>query len=508
MQVVFRVDANGLIGTGHVMRCLALAAALKARGGDCHFLMRTDGIGGIARRIGEEGHRFTGLAAPNDPSNHDGLAHSHFLPGGQGWDAEASGRVLGGSTADLLIVDHYGIDRRWQGAMRAHGRRIMVVDDLAERPHDCDVLLDQNLVPGFERRYDNLLLPGCQRLLGPRYALLRPEFERDHEVMESDGGNPPRLLVMFGGADTQNLTLKTVDLLVRIGWRNGVDVVAGPLHPDPEGLRRAMSPLPGAVLHAPARNVSALMKAAGLSIGSPGVSSWERCALALPSITLSQAFNQEAIGVALGEAGAALHLGRAEDAPAALIEAALLTVGSNPSARKSMSRAAAAICDGRGMQRVVARLLPRDVAMRKARSEDALMLFAWRNDPRTRRFSHNGGELSLDEHLNWMKRTLARTDIDLLVANVADVPVACVRLDRQGERALVSIYLDPDLQGGGFGLSCLNAALGWLSSTYPEIAFTDADVRAGNEASHALFAAAGYRPVHARYERMQDRAQV
>jgi len=508
MRVVLRVDANGRMGTGHAMRCLALAGALRARGADCHFLMRADGIGGIADRIGEEGHRFIALDAPDDPSNHEGLAHSHFLPGGQAWDAEASGMALDGAPTDLLIVDHYGIDARWQRAMRSHARRILVIDDLADRPHDCDMLLDQNLVAGFESRYDALVPPACQRLLGPRYALLRSEFERRPQTVETRGELNPRLLVMFGGADPQNLTLKTVELLVRIGWRGGVDIVAGPLHADPDGLRRAMAPLPDALLHAPARNVSALMSKAGLSIGSPGVSSWERCAQALPSITVSQAFNQEAIGAALGEAGAALDLGRAEDVPDAVIEAALLTLGSNPPARACMARIAATICDARGMGRVVARLLPPEIAIRKARSEDAAMLFAWRNDSRTRRFSHDDRELVLDDHLTWMERALARADLDLLVASIDAVPVACLRFDRQAQRALVSIYLDPQLQGGGLGLSCLNAALCWLSRTHPEIRFTDADVRAGNGASHGLFTAAGYRLAHARYERMQDQAPV
>lgn len=504
MRVVFRVDADGRIGTGHAMRCLALAAALKARGAECVFLMREDGIGSIAGRIVEEGHRFTGLAAPENPCSNDDLAHSHFLPGGQAPDAEACGRALDGALADLLIIDHYGIDRRWQRAMRGHARRILVIDDLADRPHDCDLLLDQNLVADFESRYDTLVPAACQRLLGPRYALLRSEFERRPQTPQTRDELHPRLLVMFGGADPQNLTLKAVDLLVQIGWQGGVDVVAGPLHADPAGLRHAMATLPDAVLHAPARNVSALMAQADLSIGSPGVASWERCALALPSITISQAFNQEAIGAALGEAGAALHLGRAEDVPDALIKAALLTLGSNPLARGRMSRIAAEICDACGMSRVISRLLPPDVAIRKARSEDAAMLFSWRNDPRTRRFSHDDRELVLDEHLKWMERALARTNLDLLVASVDTVPVACLRFDRHGERALVSIYLDPEMQGGGLGLSCLNAALGWLSRNHPAIRFTDADVRAGNGASHGLFTAAGYRLAYARYERMQD----
>ncbi len=505
MRVVFRVDANGRMGTGHVMRCLALGGALRARGADCHFLMRADGIGGIAGQIGQEGHRVTGLAAPEDSSNRDGLTHSDFLPGGQAWDAWACREVLDGSPADLLIVDHYGLDHRWQRAMRDHARRILVIDDLADRHHDCDLLLDQNHVAGFESRYDALVPKYCKCLLGPRYALLRPEFERGEAAVVAVGDEShARLLIMFGGADPQNLTLKTVQLLVRIGWQGGVDVVAGPLHADTEGLRAAIARLPGSVLHAPAQNVSALMRGVNLAIGSPGVSSWERCAMALPSITLSQAFNQEAIGLALGEAGATLYLGRAEDVPALMVEAALVTLGSNPSARKAMARAAAAICDGGGVKRVVARLLAPEVTIRKARIEDATLLLSWRNDSRTRRFSHRDRELELDEHLEWMERTIARSDTDLLIASLDGVPVGCLRFDRQGERALVSIYLDPDRQGGGLGLSALNAALGWLSHTNPTIRFTDADVRAGNDVSHGLFTAAGYRLAHARYERMQD----
>lgn len=511
MRVVFRVDANGQIGSGHAMRCLALAAALATRGAECNFLMRDDGASAVAEQISGDGFRVTTLPAPEDSTNVDGLAHSHFLPGGQAFDAGVSLKAMQGERAELLVADHYGIDHRWQDAMRSVARRILVIDDLADRRHSCDLLLDQNHVAGFETRYDRLVPDNCQKMLGPRYALLRPEFERHGLPVRKWEDGEPRLLVMYGGSDPENLTLRTIRLLVDMGWSGGVDVVAGPLHGDPEGLRKAMASLPDAVLHAPARDVAMLMCGAGLSVGSPGVSSWERSAMALPSITLSQAFNQEAIGLALGEAGAALHLGRAADVHDTMLEAALRLLGGNPPARRAMARVAASICDGRGMRRVVDRLMPRTLSIRRARRSDGTMLFSWRNDPRTRRHSHDPRELVLPEHLDWLDSMLARRDSDLLIAGLdgeegagQEASVACVRFDRVGDRAMVSIYLDPQRQGEGLGLSALRAALDWLAHTHPEIHFTDADVRAGNEASHRLFTAAGFRLDHARYVRPQD----
>jgi UDP-2,4-diacetamido-2,4,6-trideoxy-beta-L-altropyranose hydrolase len=506
MRVFFRTDASPLIGTGHLMRCLALAAALRAQGAECTFLCRAAGLGVLAERIHAGGHRFIPLPAPADPApDQDGPPHAAWLPGGQGPDAASSLAALAGQgPADWLVVDHYALDYRWESLLRPAAVRLMVIDDLADRPHDCDMLLDQSLLDDMQGRYDGLVPVHCVRQLGPRYALLRDEFVRQADFPRKTLTKEPRLLVMFGGSDEQNLTQRAVERLAAIGWSGEVDVVAGPLYGPLAKLQKAVSRLARGSLHAPAYNVAALMRSADLALGSPGVASWERCACALPAITIAQADNQEGIGRALGELGANFYLGRAEFVTDDALSAALSVWLANDSARIAMSRAAAAVCDGDGLRRVVAKLIPPCVSIRSVFSSDAELLFSWRNDERTRRYAIDPRPLILSDHLAWLERTLARADVDLLLACNDDQPLVCVRFERAGQRALVSIYANPDLQGAGFGARALFAALDWLRINHPEIAATDADVLPNNGASHALFTAVGYRLSRLRYERSQE----
>jgi UDP-2,4-diacetamido-2,4,6-trideoxy-beta-L-altropyranose hydrolase len=504
-RVLFRVDASISIGSGHLMRCLALAEALRAGGAECTFLCRVAGLGVLADRIVAAGHELLPLPESVTAEVSDGPPHAAWLPGGQGRDAAAClSTLLGRQPADWLVVDHYALDRRWQTAMRDVTSSIMVIDDLADRPHDCDLLLDQNLINDMQNRYDGHVPDHCVRLLGPRYSLLREEFVRLGAPPVRTATDAPRLLVMFGGADTQNLTLRAVEQLATIAWPGDVDVVAGPLYGQLEQLKAAVSRLARGYLHASTNSVAALMRCAGLALGSPGVASWERCACALPAITIAQADNQEGIGRTLGEVGAHFYLGRAESVTDDALSAALRAWLANDPARQAMSRAAAAVCDGDGLRRVVAKLIPARLSIRPVCRSDAELLFTWRNDERTRRHALNPKPLLLADHLAWVERTLARTDTDVLLACHDGIPVVCIRFDRAEGRARVSIYTDPNSQGAGYGAAALSSSLEWLRAHHPEITITDADVLPSNSASHALFAAVGYKPTWLRYERSQE----
>lgn len=504
MRFFFRTDANREIGSGHLMRCLALADALSMQGAECVFLCRLAGLGSLADRIVAAGHELLLLPTHGTTVNSDDLACTAWLPGGQAGDATACLELLAGrQLADWLVVDHYALDHRWQRAMRDVTSRILVIDDLANRRHDCDLLVDQSLIDDLKTRYDDLVPPHCVRLLGPRYALLRNEFSRVGESQERTGTDFPRVLVMFGGGDAQNLTLRVVEQFILIDWPGVVDVVAGPLYGQLEALKIAVSKLAHGQLHVSANNVAELMRGADLALGSPGVASWERCACALPSLTIAQADNQEGIGRKLGTVGASFYLGRAESVTDETLRAALSAWLANEPARTAMAKVAAAVCDGNGLLRVVEKLLRPTLSIRRVSNSDAALLFSWRNDERTRRHAGDPNPLILAEHLTWVEHTIVRSDVDLLLACHEGAPVACVRFDRTENRALVSIYTNPNLQGAGFGVGALVAALDWLRTHHPEIDATEADVLAGNSASHALFTAVGYSPASTRYVRLQ-----
>lgn len=498
MKAVFRTDASLTIGTGHVMRCLALADALKIKGGDSRFVCRAH-PGSLEALIRQRGYAVDLLPiSPQGASSFDsadGPVHADWL--GADWriDAEQTAACLT-APVDYLIVDHYAIDSRWEGALRKYCRRIMVIDDLADRAHDCDVLLDQNFLPNADR-YASLMPPSAIALIGPRYALLRDEFALTAERPETR--SRPRLLIMFGGADRSRQTERVLRLLAEMAWQDPVDVVAGPLYPDMYALREMMATLPDATLHVAPTHIAALMRRADFSVGASGVTSLERCACGLPSITVAQAWNQEAIGTALAEAGAHWYLGREIEATDTDWQDALRMLARQSVIRHHMSVTATAICDGRGVRRVVAHLMQATMRVRRAEKSDGNLLFAWRNDEITRRLSHDPRPLDYEAHLRWLAKTLDDSKVDLLLLGTGDRDMACVRFDCQGEMAILSIYVDPDLQGQGVGRSALAAAIDWLKAYRPALKKLNAIVLESNHASHQLFLTAGFTPGQTNY---------
>jgi UDP-2,4-diacetamido-2,4,6-trideoxy-beta-L-altropyranose hydrolase len=182
------------------------------------------------------------------------------------------------------------------------------------------------------------------------------------------------------------------------------------------------------------------------------------------------------------------------------LQQALRVLQRNVFARKAMSTAAASICDGQGVKRVIRKMLANTLVVRPARAADATLLFGWRNDERTRRQSFDPRPLDPVGHVDWLNNVLGDEERSLLLVSRAGRDVACVRFDCAAERATVSIYLDPDLHGRGIGASALMAAIDWLREARPEIRLVEADVLAANQTSHALFVSVGFAPARTRYE--------
>lgn len=353
MKVAIRTDASPQIGTGHFARCLTLADVLKARGAKVVFVARrlTEGC---AERLAEGGHQLIGLQGGGAS---DDLQHAGWLGGAQSVDAAQMLDSVEASRWDWVVVDHYALDFRWERLVRGKGRQVMVIDDLADRAHDCDLLLDQNLYLDVRGRYDGLLPSYCTRLLGPRYALLRPEFSRARAIpaVRRDGGL--KVLVFFGGVDASDATGRVVTAMhARLGTQVSLTVVIGIAHPRREALVRFCAEA-GYPCHVQTRNMASLMADADLCVGASGSATWERCVLGLPAIVVSLALNQRAIAQGVSGAGAAFFAGEDdEDMPERVV--ALVAELINDNARlEQMSAVAKSLVDGRGADRVVDAML-------------------------------------------------------------------------------------------------------------------------------------------------------
>jgi UDP-2,4-diacetamido-2,4,6-trideoxy-beta-L-altropyranose hydrolase len=337
MRVAFRVDASVQIGTGHAARCAALARALTARGHEALCVAR--------HWAGAEDIPLTRLPPGTTAPDADGPAHAAWLGCAQAEDAAHTIEALAGQKVDWLIVDHYALDARWERAVAPHAGRIMAIDDLADRPHACALLLDQNLGRGAGD-YRGLVPPGAALLIGPHFALLRPEFAaaRPRALARRDG-RLGHILVTMGGVDAGGVTGAVLDAIGPLGLAVTVVMGGGAPH---LGAVRAQAEQWGARLVVDAPDMAALMAAADLAIGASGSTAWERCCLALPTLALVIADNQREAAAALAAGGAA----EVVDAPAAL-PARLAHYQDNPAALAAMAAAAGAVTDGRGLSRVI-----------------------------------------------------------------------------------------------------------------------------------------------------------
>lgn len=507
MRVAIRTDASLAIGTGHVSRCLALAEALRERGGEVAFLCR-DLPGHRIDAIAQAGfpvHRLP--AAENGPDAPDPAAtppHAGWL--GVPWERDAQDclAALGNWMPDWLVVDHYALDARWEAQLAPQVGRLLVIDDLADRAHAGDLLLDQNHRAGAADSYRSRVSPGCRLLLGPRYALLRPDFAAVRERRPERDGRTRRVLVFLGGIDRPNLTDRAVRALLALagdapadGDALAVDIVIGPDNPHRAGLEDLVAGVPGFHLRAGPQPMADLLAQADLAIGAGGISLWERAVLGVPSLVLGIADNQRAILRHMAAEGCLLGFPDGETVSVETLTAALRTLRAAPELVRLLATRSAALGDGRGAERVATLLTAPTVSVRPATPEDAERLWQWRNHPAVRAVSHSAAAIPWEDHRAWLARSLADPARLLLVGMAGSHPCGVARFDLAADgTATVSIHLAPERIGQGLGGPLLRAAEAALARRHPGVRRLAATVRSGNRASERLFAAAGYRPDH------------
>lgn len=364
MRVLFRVDSGLHIGTGHVMRCLTLANALQARGVEAIFLTRTH-TGHVVSALAAAGYRLETMpgntgqpygAHPSPP------AHAAWLEADWRSDAAQTRATLQETGADWLVVDHYALDQAWQESAMSEHVRLLVIDDLADRPHRASILLDQN----FGRSaadYAGLVPAGCELRIGPANSLLRPEFARlrpaalaRREAMVV----PERLLITLGGIDLHNATGRVLDALAvsphAIGLK--ITVVLGENAPHLAAVRTKASNMP---MHTEVvvnvKDMANRMVLADLCIGAAGSTAWERCALGLPTLQVVLADNQMSAARHMADDGLTIALPFSDTPGFAEALASGLEVLGERTTYKIMARATAALTDGGGAGRLAARLL-------------------------------------------------------------------------------------------------------------------------------------------------------
>lgn len=499
-RVVFRCDASTTIGGGHVARCMALAHALRSRGAQVELITRNLSsqirdllvvpTGATVHDLPEPDAQDRGLIDDGAP-----LAHADWLDVPQRVDAAQTAATLtSGERPDWLIVDHYALDARWESAMRAHVGRLLAIDDLADRDHDCDVLLDQNFFIEAMARYQDRVPAGAELLLGPRYALLRDEFGEARQRLRERDGTVRRVLVCFGGFDGAQQTVRALEAIEAARLENvAVDVVIGTRHPQRSDIEAWCARHPESTLHVAIDAMAGLMSQADLAIGASGVMNWERACLRLPSIIASVADNQHPVARDLAAHCGCIYLGLAKEWRADTLAGLLRGLAGTPYLVRAIASRAASLTDGQGTRRVAARLLPHTVNLRRARAGDCTPIHAWRNADETRRYSVDSRPIPIEEHERWFERVLADVTTSLLIGEDGQGPVGVLRYDVRGAEAGVSVYLVPGKAGRGWGTALLRAGTRWVQEHHPQVQRLRAAIRSENGPSLSAFTNAGYR---------------
>jgi UDP-2,4-diacetamido-2,4,6-trideoxy-beta-L-altropyranose hydrolase len=381
MKVVMRTDASVTVGHGHVMRCLTLAAELRQRHAEVRFVCREQ-PGDLCAHIRAQGFEVTRLAAGTDSWQQDARA-------------TRSAVQTGGSPPDWLVVDHYQLDARWERELAPAVQSLLVIDDLADRLHDCDLLLDQNYFPEPARRYAALLPAYCSRFLGAEYVLLRREF-RD-AAARAPVRAEPRLLIFFGGSDPTGQSLIALEAALEFDPRLPTDVIIGRSNPRADEIERRFGGHAGLRLARHTDDMAGLMARATLCLGAGGIATFERLYMGLPSIVVSTADNQREPLEALAQRECIVYLGEATQVGRAHWVRALARWHAAPRAPAGL---AVATLTGRLVDALDTRLLPFD-------ESHIASTFEFLRDAGLRAAFAMGGEPEWERHVAYWRDKLA-----------------------------------------------------------------------------------------------------
>lgn len=297
MRLAIRTDASCEIGAGHAVRCITLAKALQhACSADNITLdiviVSTVGASMMNQAFADEGFKLTEVSHIQSDVSHVG--------------------------ADIWVIDHYQLDTTFETSLVNSGAIVVVIDDLADRQHNCHVLIDGNLTRNITQRYSKLVSQECIQLIGPRYALLRDEFYRARR--QCNPRQPNHVFICFGGSDPTNMTSVALEALTKVKELNlTADVVIGTGHRNKQAIIEQTKLLHGVTVHVDSKNMAELMCKASLMIGAGGSMHWERCICDLYGLIITIADNQREATECLASINACEYLGNAPEVSSEVI---------------------------------------------------------------------------------------------------------------------------------------------------------------------------------------------
>jgi len=469
--LVLRADADARIGTGHLMRSLALGQAYQAEGGSVKFVTACKNRR-LLKRLREENFKVDELESPYpDPL-----------------DWRRTEVQLAEDPDSWLILDGYNFEPRYQLLVKQSDHRLMVIDDLADLPHYySDIILNQNI------RATDLIYPcepDTKLLLGTKYVILRKEFLswRDWKRTIPELGR--KVLVTMGGGDPDNVTLKVIDALPQVGIEGlEATVLVGETNLHLEELENAVRSSPISIhLEHNVNSMPEKMRWADVAVAAGGTTTWELAFLGTPRLVVALAPNQEPVATALNELGAAINLGTYDSVTSSQIAHALRRLLEGATERQEMSHRARGLIDGEGADRVLMQLKGDKIRLRRVREDDCRMLWECVNEGEARSSAFSTEPIAWDDHQEWFAKKLAdRKCFSFVGVDVEDNPVGFLRFDMsQGDEAEVDINVRRSERGKGYGTLLLSAGADELLRISVVRAF-HAFIKPQNSASIGVF---------------------
>lgn len=463
--VVFRVDGNEQIGLGHIMRCLTLANRFHSSGFNILFICSISSEKSMSL-VNDRHHVIKLISANGTPEN----------------DATQCLDIIRNIDVVLIVTDHYMLDYRWENFIYSGSYSLLVIDDLANRKHYCDVLVDTSY-GRIPLDYDGLCNESCKLLLGSDYCLLRPEFRESVEaaaIKRQSCEFIDTILLNFGATDHKRLSKKCVEIIKLINFKGSIRILLSSASECLSELEYMCANTENVYLHLDEPDVSSLMISADLAIGSVGTSSWERCCLGLPTIGVVVAANQMNIATQLENIGA-IRLCKVESLAESLSD---IISHMNTSILKKMSDKSFEVCDGLGLERVVHSAIPSTlhVTLQEVSEDDEGILYLWQCEPGNRRFSGTDSAPTREEHHLWFSESLMMTSRRMWIVMFDGAKCGYVRLDCQTDGEEVSVLISNKYRKLGLAYSAISQL-----KTLGRYGVINAKVSPSNLASISLF---------------------
>jgi UDP-2,4-diacetamido-2,4,6-trideoxy-beta-L-altropyranose hydrolase len=473
--MLVRADASVEIGTGHVMRCVALAQGWRDSGGEVCFA-QAETTPALAKRLEIEG--FDTLAID-------------FKAGSTG-DARHTVELARARSSSWIVVDGYGFGAEYQNLLKHADMKVLLLDDYGQSPdYSAQYVLNQNF-SADTRLYDRRALD-TRLLLGPSYALLRREYKKWREWQREIPVAARKVLVTLGGSDPKNATANVIGALQGISDLDfEVKVLVGQSNPHVKALQTLCENRGSMRLLLAADDMPDLMSWADIAITGGGTTLWETAFMGLPSLVLVLAENQVASARACDEAGVCKSLGRVEGLTDKALVEELWRLAVDQTLRQEMSRRGRTLVDGLGCDRVIARLRSASVALRRAHEGDCRLIWEWTNDPGTRAVSFSSDPIPWDSHREWYASKQRDEHCFFYIAtNANHLPLAQVRFDVDDREAVVSLNVAPEARGQGLGPALIVAGADRIFSD-SEAQLLHAYIKPENFPSVQAFRKAGF----------------